>query len=106
MRSDVCRSVETTRHKGTMMSCMLFSLLGLIKKPVVLWEVMKLYFDLLLILIYGVATFESLFLLLVHAWQLAPFIAPFNVPEAVKSLKGIGGRGKIYLPDMGLFTGP
>ena len=30
------------------------------KKPVVLWEVMKYYFGLLLILIYGDATFESL----------------------------------------------
>jgi hypothetical protein len=38
---------------------------------------------------------DRCFLLLVHAWWLAPFIAPFDVPEAVKSLKGIGGRGKV-----------
>jgi hypothetical protein len=39
------------------------------------------------------------FLLLVHAWRLALFIAPFDVPEVVKSLKGIGGRGKVtYKP--------
>jgi hypothetical protein len=30
-------------------------------------------------------------LLLVHAWRLALFIALFDVPEAIKSLKGIGG---------------
>jgi hypothetical protein len=35
------------------------------------------------------------FLLLIHAWRLAPFIAPFDVPEAVKSLKRIGGREEV-----------
>ncbi len=35
------------------------------------------------------------FLLLIHAWRLVPFIAPFDVPEAVKSLKHIGGRGEV-----------
>ena len=48
MWSGIYRSVETTRHEGTTMPCMLFGLLGLIKKPVVLWEVRKLWFDLLL----------------------------------------------------------
>ena len=34
-------------------------------------------------------------LLLVHAWRLTLFIALFDVPEAMKSLKGIGGRGEV-----------
>ncbi len=65
------------------------------QKPAVLRETMKFYFGLSQILIYGDATFESLFLFLIHAWRLAPFIAPFDVPEAMKSLKRIGGQEEV-----------
>jgi hypothetical protein len=34
-------------------------------------------------------------LLLVHAWRLTLFIASFDILEAMKSLKGIGGRGEV-----------
>ena len=66
---------------------------------------MKFYFGLSQILIYGDAMFESLLLLLIHAWRLAPFITLFDVPEAVKSLKRIGGREEVTYKTE-IFTGP